>query len=97
MIEKIIAQGHPLSIALRVSGLFPFISLAEAMSEIGEKTGRVDEGLLKTAELYEADLQRRITFLGKMIEPVLFIVIGGIVGFVYIAFFLGLMAASAGK
>lgn len=97
MIEKIIAQGHSLSIALRVSGLFPFISLAEAMSEIGEKTGRVDEGLLKTAELYEADLQRRITFLGKMIEPVLFIVIGGIVGFVYIAFFLGLMAASAGK
>lgn len=95
--KKIVSQGHPLSTALRVSGLHQFIPLADAMLVVGENTGRMDTGLLKVAEFCDADLQKRISFLSKMIEPALFVVVGGIVGFVYIAFFMGLMAASTGK
>ena len=67
------------------------------MLVVGENTGRMDAGLLKVADFSNADLQRRINFLSKMIEPALFVVVGGIVGFVYIAFFMGLMAASTAK
>ncbi len=95
--KNIIAQGHPLSTALRVSGIKSFIPLADSMLVVGENTGRMDTGLLKVAEFCDTDLQRRIALLSKMIEPALFVVVGGIVGFVYIAFFLGLMAASTGK
>ncbi len=96
-IRKMVEQGHPLSTALRVSELKRFIPLADAMLVVGENTGRMDTGLLKVADFSNADLQRRISFLSKMIEPALFVVVGGIVGFVYIAFFMGLMAASTGK
>lgn len=96
-IKALIAQGHPLSTALRVSELKKYIPLADAMLVVGENTGRMDSGLLKVAEFSDADLERRIAFLAKMIEPALFVVVGGIVGFVYIAFFMGLMAASTGK
>lgn len=95
--KQIISQGHPLSTALRVSGLKRFIPLADSMLVVGENTGRMDSSLLKVADFCDMDLQRRIALLSKMIEPALFVVVGGIVGFVYIAFFLGLMAASTGK
>lgn len=95
--KKIVSQGHPLSTALRVSGLRPYIPLADALLVVGENTGNVDTGLLKAAEFCDADLQKRIALLSKMIEPALFVVVGGIVGFVYIAFFMGLMAASTGQ
>lgn len=95
--KKIVSQGHPLSTALRVSPLRSFIPLADAMLLVGENTGRLDNGLLKTAEFSDADLQKRIALLSKLIEPALFVIVGGIVGFVYTAFFMGLMAASTGK
>lgn len=95
-IKNMISQGHPLSTALRVSELRPFVPLADAMLVVGENTGHMDVGLLQVADFCDADLQKRIALLSKMIEPALFVIVGGIVGFVYIAFFMGLMAASTG-
>lgn len=95
--KKIVSQGHPLSTALRVSGIHAFIPLADAMLVVGENTGQMDTGLLKVAEFCDTDLQKRIALLSKLIEPALFVVVGGIVGFVYIAFFMGLMAASTSR
>jgi type IV pilus assembly protein PilC len=95
-IKDLIGRGHPLSTGIRVSEINRFIPLADAMITVGENTGRVDDGLMKVAEFSEADLAKRINLLTKMIEPALFVIVGGIVGFVYIAFFMGLMAASTG-
>jgi type IV pilus assembly protein PilC len=94
--KAVISQGHPLSTGLRVSEINRFAPFADSMILVGESTGRVGEGLLKVAEFSETTLQQRITLLTKMIEPALFVIVGGIVGFVYIAFFMGLMAASTG-
>ncbi|MFA6814759.1 MAG: type II secretion system F family protein [Lentisphaeria bacterium] len=96
-IKDLLSQGHPLSTAFRVSELRPFVPLADAMLVVGENTGRMDAGLLKVADFCDIDLQRRIALLSKMIEPALFVIVGSIVGFVYIAFFMGLMAASTAK
>jgi type IV pilus assembly protein PilC len=66
------------------------------MIEIGENTGSIDEGLLYVADFNEKELERRLEFLSKIIEPALLVIVGGMVAFVYIAFFLGLMAVSRG-
>ena len=95
--KNVVSQGHPLSTGLRVSEINRFAPLADSMILVGENTGQVDESLLKVAEFSEVSLQQRISLLTKMIEPALFVIVGGIVGFVYIAFFMGLMAASSGS
>ncbi|MDD3118120.1 MAG: type II secretion system F family protein [Victivallales bacterium] len=96
LIRQLVGRGHSLSLAVRASGLRRLEPMTEAMVMVGENTGRLDEGLHRIADFSEQRLQQRIALLSKMIEPVLFVVVGGIVGFVYIAFFLGLMAASSG-
>jgi type IV pilus assembly protein PilC len=94
VIKKVVEQGQPLSTGMNVTTLAGFSPLAEAMVRIGENTGTVDNGLLYVAEFSEDELDRRLGLLMKLVEPALFIVVGGMVGFVYIAFFMGLMAAS---
>ncbi|QSH41214.1 type II secretion system F family protein [Lentisphaerota bacterium ZTH] len=96
-IRDLVTRGHPLSTGLRVSDICRYIPAADSMISVGEQTGKVDEGLLQVASFSEDDLQRRIGLLAKLIEPALFVIVGSIVGFVYIAFFMGLMAASTGR
>jgi type IV pilus assembly protein PilC len=94
LIKDVVEQGQPLSTGMQVSTLASLSPLAEAMIQIGENTGTVDDGLLHVAKFSEEELDRRLALLVKLVEPALFIVVGGMVGFVYIAFFMGLMAAS---
>ena len=64
------------------------------MLRIGENTGLIDQNLAQVARFYQDDLERRLAILGKMIEPAMFVMVGGMVAFVYIGFFMGLMALS---
>lgn len=93
-IEELTKQGHPLSVGARVTGLSNVCPLAESMMKIGESTGLMDQNLAQVARFYHDDLQRRLAILGKLIEPMMFVVVGGMVAFVYIGFFMGLMALS---
>jgi type IV pilus assembly protein PilC len=93
-IEDLTKQGHPLSTGARVTAISKVCPLAESMLRIGESTGLIDQNLAQVATFYQEDLERRLTLLGKMIEPAMFVVVGGMVAFVYIGFFMGLMALS---
>ena len=93
-IEELTKQGHPLSVGARITALSRVCPLAESMMKIGESTGLMDQSLAQVARFYQEDLERRLAILGKMIEPVMFVVVGGMVAFVYIGFFMGLMALS---
>ncbi|MDD2597691.1 MAG: type II secretion system F family protein [Kiritimatiellae bacterium] len=92
--QELTKQGHPLSVGARVTAISRLCPLAESMLKIGESTGLIDENLAQVARFYQEDLQRRLAMLGKMIEPAMFVVVGGMVAFVYIGFFMGLMALS---
>lgn len=94
VITDLVSMGHPLSTGLRVSHLHKYIPMAESMITVGENTGHIDEGLIRISEFAEEELDRRIGLLSKLIEPILFLIIGGIVGFVYIAFFVAIMSLS---
>ncbi len=90
-----ILQGSPLSEPLSVPG--PFYPMLASMVAVGERSGTLDEVLLQVAGFHEARLQVLIRRLGAIIEPVVIIVVGGIVGFVYLAFFLAIYSIVGGK
>jgi type IV pilus assembly protein PilC len=60
---------------------------------VGESAGTLDEVLAEVARFYESQLQSTIRRLSVIVEPVIIVVVGGIVGFVYISFFMALFAA----
>ncbi|NUN50800.1 MAG: type II secretion system F family protein, partial [Candidatus Brocadiae bacterium] len=90
-----ILQGSPLSEPLSVPG--PFYPMLAGMVAVGERSGTLDEVLLQVAGFHEARLQVLIRRLGAIIEPVVIIVVGGIVGFVYMAFFLAIYSIVGGR
>ncbi len=93
-ISDLVKQGQPLSIGVKVTALSKVCPLAESMIRIGENTGTIDENLFYVAGFYQEALKRRLTLLSRMIEPVMFLVLGGMIAFIYIGFFMGLMALS---
>jgi type IV pilus assembly protein PilC len=72
---------------------YAFMPMLSRMVAVGESAGTLDEVLNEVARFYEDQLQRAIKRFSVIVEPVIIIVVGGIVGFVYIAFFMALFAA----
>ncbi|WP_254508040.1 type II secretion system F family protein [Anatilimnocola floriformis] len=87
-----VVQGRTLADALRGRGGFtPMIC---KMIAIGESSGRLDDVMDEAARYYEDDLRRAISTLAALVEPAMLLIVGGIVGFVYIAFFMAMFAAA---
>ncbi len=70
-----------------------FTPLLSRMVAVGETSGTLDDVLDEVAKFHDAQLQSAIRSLSAVIEPIIIIVVGGIVGFVYISFFLALFSA----
>ena len=62
------------------------------MVSVGEETGRLDEMLMQVAAYYERDTQTQLRRLTSLVEPVLILTMGLIVGFVVIAMLLGVFS-----
>ena len=58
------------------------------MVGVGEETGGLEQTLSKVADFYEAEVEAAVKSLTSILEPVMIIVIGGIVGFVVISMYL---------
>ncbi|WP_436698601.1 type II secretion system F family protein [Nocardioides sp. BYT-33-1] len=76
-------EGQGLAGPLARTRLFP--GTATAMLRVGEETGSMDTQLEVTAEYYEDELDYKINKLTALFEPIVIIVMGGIVGFVAVA------------
>ncbi|MBI3817399.1 MAG: type II secretion system F family protein [Planctomycetes bacterium] len=74
-----------------------FSPLLSKMISIGERSGALDRVLEDSALYHESDLQRWIRAASALVEPVVTIAIGAVVGIVYIAFFLAIFAAAGGR
>jgi type IV pilus assembly protein PilC len=75
-----VREGQKISAPLEDSGQFP--SMVTQMIDIGEETGRMSEMLMKVAQFYDQEVEVAVKSLTSMIEPVLIIFLGGIVGFI---------------
>jgi len=81
-----ISEGIPLSTALASKRVFP--EMMVGMLAIGEETGEMDAMLSKVADFYEDEVSSMVKALTSMIEPVMIVLVGGIVGSILIAMYL---------
>lgn len=84
--------GDSLAGPLRKLGLFP--RTVVQMIEVGEQSGRLDEMLLKVAEIEERHMRAKIKTLISLLAPFLILVVGSLVGFMVIAILLPIFKMS---
>ena len=75
-----IKGGKPLSEALKDRNYM--LPLVPQMSSIGEESGKIDEMLGKAAQVYENELDEQINNISTMIEPILMVIMAGLIGVV---------------
>jgi type II secretory pathway component PulF len=85
--------GDSLAAPLRKLGLFPRTMVQ--MIDVGEQTGKLDEMLLKVAEIEERQMRARTKVLISLLAPALILVVGALVGFIVIAILLPIFKMSS--
>ncbi|WP_165310305.1 type II secretion system F family protein [Vibrio ziniensis] len=85
-VQNDIASGMPMHIAMRNTEAFPEMVLQMVM--IGEESGKLDEMLNKIASIYELEVDNTVDNLGKILEPLLILFLGVVVGGLVIAMYL---------
>ncbi|HSV73001.1 MAG TPA: type II secretion system F family protein [Chthonomonadales bacterium] len=85
-------QGARLSAPLEESGQFP--SMVTHMIAAGEESGNMDEMLNQVCEFYDRDIDYAVERLTRMLEPLLTIVLGVIVGFILMALYMPIFSMS---
>ena len=78
-----VARGVALSRPLKTSGLFP--PMVVHMTSIGEETGNIETMLENVAKYYEEDVQTATESLMALMEPMIIILMAGVVGFLVLA------------
>lgn len=91
-----ISKGSTFSDPLGQGGLFP--KMVVSMVAVGESTGTLDETLKKVTDIYDEEVDNAIAAMMSMIEPLMIVVIGTIVGFIVVAMYLPIfdMAGTVG-
>jgi type II secretory pathway component PulF len=77
---KAVKNGKQLSEPLTQSKHFP--AIVPQMLAIGEETGQIDTILIKVADFYEEEVETTIDGLSSLIEPLMIVVLGGMVGLI---------------
>ncbi|ENC7031100.1 type II secretion system F family protein [Vibrio cholerae] len=80
------AAGMPMYIAMRNTDAFPEMVLQMVM--IGEESGQLDDMLNKVATIYEFEVDNTVDNLGKILEPLIIVFLGTVVGGLVVAMYL---------
>jgi len=81
-----IAEGETITAPLKESGVFP--PMVTQMISVGEKTGGLDEMLSKIADFYDDEVDAAVAALTSIIEPVIIVIMGAVIGGILIAMYL---------
>ena len=87
-----IIEGSTLAAPLKRSGIFP--SMVYHMVEVGERSGTLEEMLIKAADAYEDDIETSVAGLTSVLEPLMIIFMAFIVGFIIISVLLPMIQMS---
>ena len=88
-VRRTVREGEGLARPMGETGLFD--DLVVNMVDVGEETGELDRMLVKVADAYEKQVDRRIDAMFKLLEPLLLVLIAAMVGFIVIALFMPLL------
>jgi type IV pilus assembly protein PilC len=81
-----IQTGGMISLALQQHRVFPVMAIQ--MISIGEETGELDQMLMKVADFYEDEVEQAVKALTSIMEPLMIIVLGAMVGSILISMYL---------
>lgn len=88
-----VMDGLPLAYGMQQSGLFPPMVL-ELMA-VGQETGKLPEMLERLASFYDQEMALGLATLSKLIEPMVVLILGGVVAFLLLAAFLPIYQLAA--
>jgi len=92
-LEKVhdaIREGESFAAPLRTANVVD--GLVTNMIDVGEETGELDKMLLKIADNYEDEMDTAVASLVSLLEPVMVVCLGGLVGFIVVALFMPLVS-----
>ena len=93
-VQEAVREGAGLATALSATGQFPeFVS---NMVAVGEESGTIDAALLKVASTYEREVDRILRTLTTILEPVLLLLVGGVVMFIVLSMLLPIFQIGLG-
>ena len=84
-----IREGESIADPLRRSGYFP--PMVTHMIAVGERSGQLEQMLQNVSRTYEADIETKVTTLTSLLEPLIIIVMGGMVAFIAMSIILPLV------
>lgn len=89
-----VREGEGLAPPLQRSGVFP--KMVPQMAAVGEKSGELEEMMLKVADVYERQVDSTINTLLSLLEPLMILMMGAVVGLIIMAILLPIYQASQG-
>ncbi|MEN1929200.1 type II secretion system F family protein [Luteimonas sp. MJ250] len=92
-IKDDVAVGYPLNMSMKQVNLFPHMVVQ--MTAIGEEAGALDTMLFKVAEFYEEEVNNAVDALSSLLEPMIMIFIGVVVGGMVIGMYLPIFKLAA--
>jgi general secretion pathway protein F len=84
-----IREGESIAEPLKRSKAFP--PMVTHMIAVGERTGQLENMLENVSRAYEADVETRVAALTSLLEPLMIVVLGGVVGFIAMAILMPLI------
>jgi len=84
--KESVGQGDSVAGPIRRSGVFP--PIVYHMIAVGEASGNIEEGLFNVADAYDEEVEASVQALTALLEPLMILVMGGIVGFIALAILL---------
>ena len=85
-VRSSVTKGGTISTPMRAAPVFP--TMVTQMIGVGEETGALDAMMSKIADFYESEVEASVKALTSILEPVMIVVVGGIVGFIIIAMYM---------
>jgi len=88
-----VATGQSLQLSMRQTNIFPHLVIQ--MTAIGEEAGSLDTMLGKVADFYEEEVDNAVDALSSLLEPMIMVIIGGLVGSLVVAMYLPIFKMAA--
>lgn len=85
-----VQQGHGISESLHKIGVFP--PLLIHMVSVGERTGELDQMLIRTSGFFDDEVESAITKMTTMIEPLMIVILAAVIGVILLSIFLPMLS-----
>lgn len=85
-IRESVQKGESVADAVRITGIFPPVVFH--LLSTGQMSGNIEDGLIDIAEMYDTEVETTVRTLTSLLEPIIVMVMGAVVGFIVLAILL---------